>query len=147
MHTTTNQITDAYTGDVIAVRVEQTREGDRKLIWLTVHKPGDNPAFDEPIRKIGLDFEAARQLTGELYDARSALSPWRNRYPDGRHIFYEGDTPELFVEQIKSEFGFDPSADENWSCWLPGLDHVSYSFYCAPEHLDAIIGGRRWPLR
>jgi len=52
--------------------------------------------------------------------------------------FYEGDAPEGFVAEIKSEFGFDPSADKRWG--------EVFAFACPPEHLDAIYGSERFPL-
>lgn len=82
---------------------------------------------------------------------RYDLLPWSELFPDGRHIFYEGDEPEVFVEQIKKEFGFDPSADEHWGVTFPAVDEydtafVSYAFHCPVEHLDAIYGGDRFPM-
>ena len=42
------------------------------------------------------------------------LKPWQELHPNGRHIYYEGDDPEGFAQEILAEFGFDPSADELW---------------------------------
>ena len=63
---------------------------------------------------------------------------WAEMFPNGRHIFYEGDDAEGFARQIKTEFGFDPSQDPKWS--------DGHGFDCPPEHLDAIYGARRFPL-
>jgi hypothetical protein len=41
--------------------------------------------------------------------------PWRELFPEGRTIFYEGDEPEKFAQEILAEFGFDPSADDRWA--------------------------------
>lgn len=75
---------------------------------------------------------------------------WRELYPDGRDIYYEGDTPECFALEIKSEFGFDPSADEGWGIVYPADEYgdgfTSYRFHCPAEHLDAIYGSKWWPL-
>lgn len=78
---------------------------------------------------------------------------WRDLFPNGRCIFYEGADPEMFVTEMKTEFGFDPSDDPNWG---HGVTHGPngerfpdplgrpYSFHCPPEHLDAIY--TRWPM-
>jgi hypothetical protein len=63
--------------------------------------------------------------------------PWREIFPEGRTIFYEGDEPEKFAQEILAEFGFDPSADDRWA---------PHQFHCPPEHLDAIYGSDRWPM-
>jgi hypothetical protein len=34
---------------------------------------------------------------------------WKELFPDGRFIFYEGDDPDAFAKEIKARFGFDPS--------------------------------------
>lgn len=39
---------------------------------------------------------------------------WRELFPEGRVIFYEGDDPAAFTAAIKAEFGFDPAADPRW---------------------------------
>jgi hypothetical protein len=52
------------------------------------------------------------------YDIDGAT--WSAHYPDGRFIYYEGEDPDGFVEQIKAEFGFDPSASEGWGTWIEG---------------------------
>lgn len=74
---------------------------------------------------------------------------WRELCPEGRTIFYEGDEPEKFVQEIVAEFGFDPSADDLWGIHDAGPGHgafafVSYGFHCPPQHLDAIYGSERW---
>ncbi|MGV0050793.1 hypothetical protein ACRU43_16350 [Mycobacterium colombiense] len=75
--------------------------------------------------------------------------PWAEVFPNGRHIFYEDDDPETFVEQIKAECGFDPGADPLWGVFYPATpgcndEFYSYQFCCPAEHLDAIYG--RWPM-
>lgn len=71
-------------------------------------------------------------------------------HPEGRHIYYEGDDPQQFVEEIKAEFGFDPSADEDWAFLVPADDRApafySYGFHCPAEHLDEVYGSDRWPM-
>lgn len=73
------------------------------------------------------------------YGYRDVSKPWKQLFPDGRYIFYEGDDPERFVEQIRNEFGFDPSADPDWN-------NPDYQFLCPAEHLDAIYGNDRFPM-
>ncbi len=61
------------------------------------------------------------------------LKDWSELFPNGRHIYYEGDDPPGFAREIKSKFGFDPSADnDHWN------EESGYCFYCPPEHLDEI---------
>jgi hypothetical protein len=73
------------------------------------------------------------------------MKTWGELFPDGRMIFYEGDDPSGFVEQIRAEFGFDPSADERWG---DRDEHPinRYRFWCPSEHMDAIYGSDRWPM-
>ncbi len=101
------------------------------------------------------------------------MASWSDLFPDGRDIFYEGDDPVGFVNTIKAEFGFDPSADPNWGVSFPAEDgydpdappwvpetgrtysrdeipphgeFTSYQFRCPAEHLDAIYGSDRFPM-
>jgi hypothetical protein len=75
---------------------------------------------------------------------------WSESGPEGRHIFYEGDDPETFRQQINAEFGFDPGDDnEDWGKYFEGDDvegFVSYSFWCPLEYLNAIYGSGRFPM-
>ena len=73
-------------------------------------------------------------IAGERTRTNGKHLKWSEMFPDGRHIYYEGDDPKGFVEQIKAEFGFDPSKDEHWG--------NGCCFHCPPEHLDAIYSGR-----
>ncbi len=80
--------------------------------------------------------------TGPLYGPCPACPacPGAATPPEGRHIVYEGVDPAGFVEEIKKEFGFDPSADPEWG-------KLDYFFLCPAEHLDAIYGDdSRWPM-
>jgi hypothetical protein len=87
------------------------------------------------------------------------LLPWRELFPNGRHIYYEGDDPDGFAAEIRTEFGFDPttipnsvlySANPLWGLYYPADDRrdafISYSFHCPPGILDAIYGSDRWPM-
>ena len=70
-------------------------------------------------------------------------SSWSELFPDGRFIYYEGNNPEAFVEEIKRKFGFDPSKDNpKWG----EVISVSYGFHCPAEYLDAIYGGSKYPM-
>jgi hypothetical protein len=84
------------------------------------------------------------------------LPLWSELHPDGRDIYYEGDDPEKFAQEIRAEFGFDPSDDELWGGppimlglngehWADLFDRIYY-FHCPPEHLDEIYGSDRWPM-
>lgn len=75
---------------------------------------------------------------------------WRELFPEGRHVFYEGTDPDEFRQQIRDEFSFDPGSDPGWGARVgdesdPGSS-LSYGFDCPPAHLDAIYGSDRFPL-
>jgi hypothetical protein len=69
---------------------------------------------------------------------KGTTTTWRELFPEGRHIFYEGDDPEGFCAEVRAEFGFDPS--------VPACRPDGGGFWCPPEHLDAIYGSGRWPM-
>jgi hypothetical protein len=89
---------------------------------------------------------------------------WAGLFPKGRTVFYEGDDPEGFRQQILAEFGFDPAKcpgvyanNSNWDYKELGEmpvgqktptwdeDH-GWQFHCPAEHLDAIYGNDRFPM-
>jgi hypothetical protein len=104
------------------------------------------------------------------------MMTWRELFPTGRGLFYEGDDPDGFAATIKAEFGFDPSTDPRWGAhydaqpgdpakidelrdWfdsdqsvpfnlenMPVREHTDYQFHCPAEFLDAIYGNNRFPL-
>lgn len=79
----------------------------------------------------------------------------RGLFPGGRFIYYEGDTPDDFIEEVKAATGgFDPSTQATWGEYIPyGEQRLwndppgfhSYGFECPPEHLPTIYYGR-WPM-
>jgi hypothetical protein len=81
------------------------------------------------VRRIERNFDAGR---------------WPELFPEGRHIFYEGDEPGKFAQQVHSEFGFDVTKDAKWG--VKYSDHTSYSFDCPPGLLDPIYGTDRFPM-
>lgn len=65
------------------------------------------------------------------------VSRWKQMFPEGRFIFYEGHKPEGFIAEIKQRFGFDPvEGNLGWSKEFK--EYKSFGFFCPPEHLDAI---------
>jgi hypothetical protein len=84
-----------------------------------------------------------------LAEGHAGLKPWSELFPVGRHIYYEGDQPKEFRQQVKEEFGFDPAADnDGWGFLLGTSDGEvfrSYGFHCPAEHLDAVYGSGRFP--
>lgn len=72
---------------------------------------------------------------------REQMKNWRELFPKGRDIYYEGETPKKFAQEIKAKFGFDPSS--NNPCW--NKQH-GYNFYCPAKYLDAIYGNSKYPL-
>jgi hypothetical protein len=79
---------------------------------------------------------------------------WSELCPTGRFVFYEGDTPDDFIDQVKAATGFDPSSQGTWGEYIPYEVRLrndppgfhSYGFHCPVEHLDLIYGSRRWPM-
>mgnify|MGYP001617856475 CR=1 FL=1 len=72
------------------------------------------------------------------------LRKWSELYPNGRYIYYEGDDPQGFIEEMKAKFGFDPSKDNpDWGEEYneDGEQWKSYGFFCPVEHLDEIYSG------
>jgi hypothetical protein len=47
-------------------------------------------------------------------------------YPEGRHLYYEGDDPVGFIKELKEKYGLD----------------VFVSFHCPAELLDEIESGK-----
>ena len=100
----------------------------------------------------------------------TTTTTWRELFPEGRHVFYEGDDPEGFCAEINAGFGFDPSNQAchpdgcgwlsstdrpgaricrdrlPWGITVEGNESPTYFFWCPPEHLDAIYGSDRWPM-
>ena len=75
-----------------------------------------------------LDAEPYRTATPSVGATEKCerVMTWKDLFPNGRHIFYEGDEPEVFAQQIRDEFGFDPRAPGPGapaarcrSCWWP----------------------------
>jgi hypothetical protein len=66
---------------------------------------------------------------------------WAEMFPEGREIFYEGDNPNAFANEIKEKYGFDPSENNpNWN------ECSGFNFLCPAKHLDAIYGSRSYPM-
>lgn len=75
---------------------------------------------------------------------RKTIPKWSEMFPNGRHLFYEGNTPNHFVFECKTKFNFDPSACETWGVPMPMEDNpkfISYSFHCPAYCLDDIYSG------
>lgn len=74
-------------------------------------------------------------------------------FPEGRILYYEGSDPEAFADQIRDELGLDPRISdgraEGYDNGLYGAEWTAesgYSFYCPPQHLQAIYGSGRFPI-
>jgi hypothetical protein len=97
---------------------------------------------------------SAPRIEGELepgrVPARNPNKTWGNLFPQGREIYYEGDDPARFVEQLRREFGLNPASDPNWGVRIEGGetcdDFTSYAFHCPSEFLDIIYGSDRFPM-
>jgi hypothetical protein len=61
-------------------------------------------------------------------------------------IGYGGFDQQGFAEQVRAEFGFDPSADPLWGVDCPGRGGHSYRFTCPPGILNAIRARWQWEI-
>jgi hypothetical protein len=69
------------------------------------------------------------------------MKKWSEMFPNGRHIYYEGDTPRGFVIEMKAKFKFDPSKDnDHWN------EESGYCFLCPSKLLDKIYDLSKYPL-
>lgn len=77
------------------------------------------------------------------------MRKWSELFPEGRWLYYEGDDPEGFANEMVSEFGFDPSECDGWAQTIlndePEMCSMSYGFYCPASCIDQVYGGT-YPL-
>lgn len=80
----------------------------------------------------------------------AGIIAWAEDYwPDGRHVYYEGDEPEAFAATVKDEFDLDLTNDHAWGEVIDeggGNSFVSYGFHCPTELLGDIYYSNRWPI-
>jgi len=67
------------------------------------------------------------------------MTKWKELFPEGRFIYYEGDDLMAFLRKIRAEFGFNPGS-------FASVLAANKGFHCPPEHLDAIYGSGRFPM-
>lgn len=98
-------------------------------------------------RSVAQEIDTHRTRASRVCAGRQR-STWSDLFPAGREIFYEGNDPIGFVQDVRTEFGFDPSRDPRWGVRieLSGDSFISYCFHCPPEHLDEIYGTDRFPM-
>jgi hypothetical protein len=75
---------------------------------------------------------------------------WAEDYwPEGRHIYYEGDEPDTFAVTIMDEFGLDVTSDPGWGQVIDdseGGSFLSYKFKCPARLLGDIYYSNRWAM-
>lgn len=70
---------------------------------------------------------------------------WLYHFPSGRHIYYEGDTPGYFIEEMEQKFNFNPVKDN--PKWREEYARFgSFGFFCPPHLLDALYGNDEYPM-
>lgn len=69
------------------------------------------------------------------------MRPWTDFYPDGRHVFYEGDDPHSFVREMKTKFNFDPS--ENNKSWN---EESGWCFFLPGNCINEVYDRTKYPL-
>lgn len=65
---------------------------------------------------------------------------WADMFPNGRLLFYEGDTPKEFALEMLKKFKFDPR--EKNKCWN---EKCGFSFHCPASAINSIYNGQ-YPL-
>lgn len=92
--------------------------------------------------KSNADFTSHGCVTKGIEERRLKQSglTWREMFPEGREVFYEGKNPGAFALEIKREFGFDPRHAKTFN------QRNGYKFLCPARHLDAIYGSGKYPL-
>lgn len=97
--------------------------------------------------------DAGQEFVGHLRgnEPLTDMIAWAEDYwPNGRHIYYEGDEPEFFATIVKNEFGLDVTNDHAWGQVIgddpEGGSFVSYGFDCPSELLGDIYYSNRWPI-
>lgn len=69
------------------------------------------------------------------------MKSWKDMFPNGRILFYEGNDPKGFAKEMLTKHGFDPSKDNtHWNA-----EH-GYSFLCPAGLIDTVYGNDEYPL-
>lgn len=79
------------------------------------------------------------------------MKKWSEMFPDGRWVFYEGDDPDGFADEMVAKFGFDPRKDNpSWGAEHGELEDegkfTSYQFLCPGRCIDQVYGSDEYPL-
>jgi hypothetical protein len=61
---------------------------------------------------------------------RSHIKSWKELFPEGRVIYYEGNDPAGFAKEMKQKYSLD----------------VQVTLHCPPELLDEIYGSDKYPM-
>ena len=74
---------------------------------------------------------------------KKLLHKWSEMFPNGRFIYYEGDNPQSFAQEMRTKFGVEvEKGNEHWAVHYDadeyGEESTSYGFFCPVEHLDEI---------
>jgi len=69
-----------------------------------------------------------------MTEQANLVRSWRDLFPEGRTIFYEGDDPVGFVKDVRERFGLEITLG----------DHGEFD--CPANLLDEIYGGDLYPL-
>ena len=82
-----------------------------------------------------------------------STTDWDDLCPNGAIRYYEGDDPDGFVAEMKSEFGFDPTVggeehgvDANGRPWGHRWSWDNRSFAIPAGLVEAVYGSYRWPI-
>ena len=69
------------------------------------------------------------------------MRKWSELFPDGRWLFYEGDDPEGFANEMVTKFQFDPrKGNDSWSAAR------GYGFMLPGRCMDEVYGRDKYPL-
>lgn len=82
--------------------------------------------------------------------ASASASTWADLFPNGRSLFYEGDSPDEFAADLAATYGLDPRTDHRWWEVVDGTTvsepFLSYQFHCPAHLIDVIYGNPAYPL-
>jgi hypothetical protein len=86
--------------------------------------------------------EIIGRLIWEEAKRMSWVKPWAELCPDGRTVFYEGDDPEGFAEEMKTKFGIDLAGTK-----IDGLSwEENQALHCPAHLLDEIYGSGKYRM-
>jgi HNH endonuclease len=124
------------------------KDGLLEMIFKLVPSIGGSIFTNDEYQLTGAGREFVGHLRGN--EPLADVIAWAEDYwPNGRHIYYEGNEPAVFAATVKAEFGLDVTSDNEWAQIIDdgdGSSFTSYGFDCPSELLGQIYYSNRWPI-